>query len=41
MWGDFGVEGIPLVFSNSQFTLKFIDVGFQLYVIFDDTMTIK
>jgi len=41
MWGDFGVEGIPLVFSDSQFTDQFVDIGFPLYVIFDHTMTIN
>ena len=41
MWGDFGIEGIPLVFSDSQFTLQFVDIGFPLYVIFDHTMTIN
>ena len=40
MWGNLGVEGIPLVFSDSVFTLQFVDYSFPLYVILDPTMTI-
>ena len=40
-WGDFGAEGIPLVFYGDTFTTQFVDLGFPLYVILDHTMTIR